>query len=121
MSIGRDEVLRVAKLAELAVAEPEVDRLVEQMNRIVDYVAQLDRVPLGADAPPFLAGPGTVTLREDVVRPVPLARGPAEMAPEFAEGLFLVPRRGGAAMAAEAGSEVPEDDVPMDDPSEEAP
>ena len=42
MSIGRDEVLHVAKLAELAVKEAELDRLVEQLNRIVDYVAQLD-------------------------------------------------------------------------------
>ena len=47
MSIGRDEVLHVAKLAELAVREEDLDRLVAQMNRIVDYVAQLDQVPAG--------------------------------------------------------------------------
>ena len=39
MSIGLDEVLHVAKLAELAVREDELRRLVDQMNRIVDYVA----------------------------------------------------------------------------------
>jgi aspartyl-tRNA(Asn)/glutamyl-tRNA(Gln) amidotransferase subunit C len=95
MSIGRDEVLHVAQLAELAVREAELDRLVEQLNRIVDYVAQLDRVP-AADrmTEPFVPGPRSVALREDVVGPVPLARPPAQFAPEFAEGFFLVPRHG---------------------------
>ena len=58
MSIGRNEVLHVARLAELAVGEGELDRLVDQMNRIVDYVAQLDQVPADrmADAVPARTG-----------------------------------------------------------------
>lgn len=92
MSIGRNEVLHVAKLAELAVREEELDRLVEQLNRIVDYVAQLDDVPADRMAEPFLPGPQSVSLRQDVVGPVPLARPPAALAPEFADGFFLVPR-----------------------------
>ena len=56
MSIGRDEVLHVAKLAELAVADTELNRLVEQLNRIVDYVAQLDEVPGEQIADAFLPG-----------------------------------------------------------------
>ena len=94
MSIGLDEVLHVAKLAELAVKESEFHRLVDQMNRIVNYVATLDEVPGDRIAEPFLAGPHSVTLREDVEAPVPLARPPATMAPEFREGFFLVPRHG---------------------------
>ena len=94
MSIGLDEVLHVAKLAELAVREHELRRLVEQMNRIVDYVATLNEVPTDRVAEPFLAGPSSVTLREDVEGAVPLARPPAAMAPEFAGGFFLVPRHG---------------------------
>ena len=57
MSIGREEVRHVARLAELAVKENELDRLVEQLNRIVDYVAQLEQVPGDAAAEPFLPGP----------------------------------------------------------------
>jgi aspartyl-tRNA(Asn)/glutamyl-tRNA(Gln) amidotransferase subunit C len=94
MSIGLDEVLHVAKLAELAVKESEFRRLVEQMNRIVNYVAKLDEVPGDRMAEPFLAGPELVRLREDVEAPVPLAHPPAAMAPEFADGFFLVPRHG---------------------------
>jgi aspartyl-tRNA(Asn)/glutamyl-tRNA(Gln) amidotransferase subunit C len=94
MTIGRDQVLHVAKLAELAVKQGELDRLVEQLNRIVDYVAQLDQVPGDAQGEPFLPGPPSVALRQDVPHPVPLARPPAEFAPEFADGFFLVPRHG---------------------------
>jgi aspartyl-tRNA(Asn)/glutamyl-tRNA(Gln) amidotransferase subunit C len=94
MSIGLDEVLHVAKLAELAVKESEIRRLVEQMNRIVNYVAKLDEVPADRIAEPFLAGPQSVSLREDVEAPVRLAHLPSAMAPEFADGFFLVPRHG---------------------------
>lgn len=94
MSIGRDEVLHVARLAELAVRDAEVNRLVDQMNRIVDYVAQLDQVPADEQAAPFLPGPPMAALRDDTPGPVPLARPPAALAPEFADGFFLVPRHG---------------------------
>ena len=94
MSIGRDQVLHVARLAELAVRDEELDRLVDQMNRIVDYVAQLDQVPADGIAEPFLPGPASIALREDVPDPVPLARPPAAFAPEFRDGFFLVPRHG---------------------------
>ena len=50
MSIGRDDVIHVAKLAELAVKDEDLTRLVDQLNRIVDYVAQLDQVPADAHA-----------------------------------------------------------------------
>jgi aspartyl-tRNA(Asn)/glutamyl-tRNA(Gln) amidotransferase subunit C len=93
MSIGRDDVLHVAKLAELAVREADLDRMVGQLNRIVDFVAQLDRVDDAAPAL-FLPGPSEIALRADVPGSVPLTRPPAEFAPEFADGFFLVPRHG---------------------------
>jgi aspartyl-tRNA(Asn)/glutamyl-tRNA(Gln) amidotransferase subunit C len=94
MNIGSDQVLHVAKLAEIGVEPAELPKLVEQFNRIVDYVAQLDEVPSDPRVEPFLAGPETAPLREDVVNSAPLARAPAAFAPEFADGFFLVPRHG---------------------------
>jgi aspartyl-tRNA(Asn)/glutamyl-tRNA(Gln) amidotransferase subunit C len=94
MTIGRDEVLHVAKLAELAVPEAELGRLVEQINGIVGYVAQLDQVPADRIAEPFLPGPAEVSLREDIEGAVPLTRPPVALAPEFKDGFFLVPRHG---------------------------
>jgi aspartyl/glutamyl-tRNA(Asn/Gln) amidotransferase C subunit len=92
MSIDRDAVLRVANLVELGVPEEDVEQLVQDIGNIVDYVSQLSNLATEDDAPPFLPGPAQVALRDDVVAPVPLARPPAEMAAEFIDGFFVVPR-----------------------------
>jgi aspartyl-tRNA(Asn)/glutamyl-tRNA(Gln) amidotransferase subunit C len=92
MSIDRNEVLRVANLVELGVSDEEVERLVQDIGNIVDYVSQLAELPAGDEGPSFLPGPAQVELRDDVVAPIPLARSPAEMAPEFIDGFFVVPR-----------------------------
>jgi len=94
MSIRREDVLHVARLAELDVAEADLPRLVEQLGRIVGFVEQLNEVPAGEQAPPFLAGPAQVPLRADAVDAVPLLRPPSAFAPEFTQGLFAVPRLG---------------------------
>ncbi len=94
MSIRKEDVLHVARLAELDVAEADLETLAEQLGRIVDFVAQLNEVPAGEQAPPFLAGPDSVPLRPDEVRPEALQRGPADFAPEFRQGFFVVPRLG---------------------------
>jgi aspartyl-tRNA(Asn)/glutamyl-tRNA(Gln) amidotransferase subunit C len=94
MTIGRDQVLHAARLAEIAVADSELDELVAQMARIVAYVEQLDEVSDDETAMPYVGGPSEMRLREDVVRPEPLAHPVSGMAPEFAQGFFLVPRRG---------------------------
>ncbi|MFN8651032.1 MAG: aspartyl/glutamyl-tRNA amidotransferase subunit C [Gemmatimonadales bacterium] len=94
MSIRREDVLHVARLAELDVAEADLPKLVDQMGRIVGFVEQLNEVPAGEQAPPFLAGPAKTPLRPDVVDSVKLVRPPSAIAPEFSQGLFAVPRLG---------------------------
>jgi aspartyl-tRNA(Asn)/glutamyl-tRNA(Gln) amidotransferase subunit C len=94
VSIGKDEVIHVAKLAELAVSESELPKLVDQLSRIVDFVAELNEVPANEAAPPFQAGPAKTPLREDMVAPMPLVRGPHQIAPAFVDGFFVVPRLG---------------------------
>ncbi|MFZ5625684.1 MAG: Asp-tRNA(Asn)/Glu-tRNA(Gln) amidotransferase subunit GatC [Gemmatimonadota bacterium] len=90
--IGRDELLHVASLAALKVPDDELPALVEQMQRIVGFVAQLDEVPASASAPPFVAGPAETPLRPDVVAPEPLTIPPSAMATGFVDGYFTVPR-----------------------------
>jgi aspartyl-tRNA(Asn)/glutamyl-tRNA(Gln) amidotransferase subunit C len=92
MSVTREEVLRIAQLAELHVDEEQLPALVEQMSRILDYVNELNQLPAGDSAKPFLAGPDAARFRPDEVKPIPLARSPAAMAPAFKEGYFLVPK-----------------------------
>jgi aspartyl-tRNA(Asn)/glutamyl-tRNA(Gln) amidotransferase subunit C len=94
MSVSRDEVLRIAQLAELDVEDEALPELAEQMSRIIDYVAQLSGVPANGGLRVFVPGPDAIRFRPDEVNPAPLASGPAEFAPAFKEGFFVVPKLG---------------------------
>ncbi|MDX2193199.1 MAG: Asp-tRNA(Asn)/Glu-tRNA(Gln) amidotransferase subunit GatC [Gemmatimonadales bacterium] len=94
MSIGRDEVLKVADLAALRVDEADVPRLVEQIQSIVAFVDQLRAVADAGAPAAFVAGPAQAALRADVVAPDPLHAPPADFAPGFTAGFFTVPRHG---------------------------
>lgn len=94
MSVSREEVERIAGLSALALDPAELPELTAQMDRIVGFVARLaeagsleelrDAPDAAVDSP----------LREDVVLPADLARRPAELAPEFVDDFFVVPRLG---------------------------
>ncbi len=94
MSVSREEVLRIAQLAELDVEEEVVPTLAEQMSRILDYAAQLSAVPANGTVKVFVPGPDAIRFRIDEVTPSGLAFGPEEFAPDFKEGFFVVPKLG---------------------------
>ena len=94
MSVTHDEVLKIARLAELEVSEEALPLLAEQMSRILDYVRQINSVPASEGVRPFVPGPDAVRFRPDEVRPAPLAFGPETFAPAFKDGFFLVPKLG---------------------------
>jgi aspartyl-tRNA(Asn)/glutamyl-tRNA(Gln) amidotransferase subunit C len=97
MKIGAEDVRHVAQLAELAVADADVNLLAAQLEGIVNFVAQLDAVAVDGTPGAVVVGPAELRLREDTVNPIPLARGPASFAPAFQHGFFVVPRLGGMA------------------------
>ena len=94
MSVTRDDVLRIAQLAELDVDEETLPELADQMSRIIDYVAQLSGVPANGGLRVFVPGPDAIRFRSDDVNPAPLAVGPDKFAPAFKEGFFVVPKLG---------------------------
>jgi aspartyl-tRNA(Asn)/glutamyl-tRNA(Gln) amidotransferase subunit C len=94
MSVTHDDVLKIARLAELEVSEEALPLLAEQMSRILDYVRQIDSVPASEGLRPFVPGPDAVRFRPDEVKPWPLAFGPETFAPAFKDGFFLVPKLG---------------------------
>ena len=94
MSVTREQVLKIAQLAELEVDEDALPALAEQMSRILDYVAQLSGVVANDSARPFIPGPDALRFRPDEVKPIPLAIEVSALAPAFKEGFFLVPKLG---------------------------
>jgi aspartyl-tRNA(Asn)/glutamyl-tRNA(Gln) amidotransferase subunit C len=94
MSVSREEIERVAALARVGLDAKSLDRLTRQIGEILDYVAQLEAVDAADDAKPFRPGPGHTPLRRDVVDPPPMTSTPEEMAPEFEQGFYVVPKVG---------------------------
>ncbi|HET9708871.1 MAG TPA: Asp-tRNA(Asn)/Glu-tRNA(Gln) amidotransferase subunit GatC [Gemmatimonadales bacterium] len=106
MSVTRQEVERIARLAELHVDDAALPALTEQLSRILEYVSQIAAVPGTETVQPFTPGPVALRFRSDEVLPVPLALSPAQLAPSFKEGFFLVPRLGAFDAGAAGGDDV---------------
>ena len=91
MAISRDEVLHVARLAQLALTDDEIERLTEELDKILDAVGIVAELDL-ADVPPTSHPLDLVNVwDEDVAHePLPLADVLAN-APAAEDGLFRVP------------------------------
>jgi aspartyl-tRNA(Asn)/glutamyl-tRNA(Gln) amidotransferase subunit C len=90
MSVTREQIRRIAELAELAVDDATAAELEAQLNRILGYVEQLGELPKDDAAPDERVAP----LRRDEPSADLLLTPPAEWAPAMKGGLFTVPRLG---------------------------
>jgi aspartyl-tRNA(Asn)/glutamyl-tRNA(Gln) amidotransferase subunit C len=92
MAITREEVLHVARLARLALPDPEVDRLREQLSALLDYMKQLDRLDTRDVVPTSHAVEMSTPFREDEARPFGDREALLKNAPDRAGDFFRVPR-----------------------------
>lgn len=93
MGVTEDDVRAIAALARLKPDADAVARLTEELNGILDHVRALERLDLpgSGDAGPAFADP--TRFREPDLPPDALREGaPAESAPRWEEGFFVVPR-----------------------------
>jgi aspartyl-tRNA(Asn)/glutamyl-tRNA(Gln) amidotransferase subunit C len=92
--IDRDQVLHVAKLARLKVTDDEVDRMAEELSKILGHVETMNELDLEGVEPTSHVVDLTNVLREDVPRPGLTRDQALEQAPDSAEGGFRVPSPG---------------------------
>ncbi len=101
MKISREDVLRVAELANLELTPAEVDTYQTQLDQILGYVDKLNQVDISRVEPMsqviFPAGSDGAAdshpeLREDVVRPCDAAEPILAQAAEAAKPFFRVPK-----------------------------
>ncbi len=92
MAITRNEVLHLAKLANLEFTEEEVDRFTRQIGSILDYVARLNELDTSSIEPTSHVESGSHALREDALGPsIPREEALAN-APESDGSHFKVPK-----------------------------
>ncbi len=98
MKITREEVLRVAQLANLELSEAEVSKYQEQLDSILDYIAKLNSVdtsnvePMAQVLAEGAASDANSALREDVIVPCNIAGEVLEQAPDAVAPYFRVPK-----------------------------
>ncbi len=92
MTLSQADVRRLAALANIEVDDAVIDELVTKLARTLEYVHQLAAIPdVPADAR-SPTHPPQVSLRPDVVDPLPLAVPLSALAPEMRDQLLVVPR-----------------------------
>lgn len=114
--LDRDEVERVARLARLHLTDGEASSLAREMASILGHFEEIRRRGSDGTAPgataggaPGAAGPEGSGLRRDEVDPDELRSPVPEMAPEWRDGHFVVPRLEALSGSAEgAGDGSPE-------------
>ncbi|HEY1917959.1 MAG TPA: Asp-tRNA(Asn)/Glu-tRNA(Gln) amidotransferase subunit GatC [Streptosporangiaceae bacterium] len=92
MSITRDEVAHLARLARLALSDEELDHFAVQLDQIISAVARVQEVTAEGIPPTSHAVPLTNVLRPDLVVPPLSAQAALAAAPAVEEQRFRVPR-----------------------------
>jgi aspartyl-tRNA(Asn)/glutamyl-tRNA(Gln) amidotransferase subunit C len=90
--ISADDVRKVAQLARLELAEATIATYTGQLERILDHVAQLERVDTEGVPPTTRAVEVVNVTRQDLVEPTPVREELLDLAPEREGDFFRVPR-----------------------------
>jgi aspartyl-tRNA(Asn)/glutamyl-tRNA(Gln) amidotransferase subunit C len=92
MSVDRDTVKRVARLARIAVSDAEAEALRVDLNAILGFVEQLNEVDVVGVEPMTAVVPMKMKQRDDVVTEGDRATDVLANAPATENGLLAVPK-----------------------------
>ncbi|MBE17248.1 MAG: Asp-tRNA(Asn)/Glu-tRNA(Gln) amidotransferase GatCAB subunit C [Nitrospinae bacterium] len=91
MSISFDDVIHISRLARLDFKENEFEEITEQLGSILNYISNLNELDT-TDTPPTSHVLDIKNVyREDIVNE-PKVDKLEELAPDFKNGCFLVPK-----------------------------
>jgi aspartyl-tRNA(Asn)/glutamyl-tRNA(Gln) amidotransferase subunit C len=92
MSVDKDTVRRIAKLARLALDEGRVDSMAQELNGIVTWMEQLNEVDVTGVAPMTSVVEQTLKMRDDLVTEGGNADALMANAPGSEDHFFVVPK-----------------------------
>lgn len=92
MSIDKQTIQRIAKLARLKLSDAEQEHMVGELNSILQWVDKLQGIPT-EDLPQMFGHSGmTLPLRDDVVTDGGIQEAVVANAPMAEYGCFVVPK-----------------------------
>jgi aspartyl-tRNA(Asn)/glutamyl-tRNA(Gln) amidotransferase subunit C len=92
MSVDKDTVRRVARLARLAFPEERLEPMAGELNRILNWVEQLNEVDASSVEPMTSVVKMSLKMREDVVTDGDRAEDVTKNAPMGEDNYFAVPK-----------------------------
>lgn len=92
MSLSLDDVSRIARLARIEISPAEAEQTSNQLNAILDFVAQLQAVNTDGIEPMAHAVDVVQRLRPDSATEADRRAAFQAIAPETEAGLYLVPK-----------------------------
>jgi aspartyl-tRNA(Asn)/glutamyl-tRNA(Gln) amidotransferase subunit C len=92
MPITRDDVLRCARLARVAIDSAEADAVLGQLDRIFEMIEEMRALEVEAVEPMTHAEDVVLRLREDRVTETDRHELFQSVAPRVESGLYLVPK-----------------------------
>jgi len=92
MSVSRDDVRHVARLARLSFSEEGEKKMAEELSQILEYVEKLDELDTAGVPPMSHVLDVTNVFRPDEVKLRIDQADALELAPDASEGYFRVPQ-----------------------------
>lgn len=92
MSVDKETVQRVARLARIAVTDEQAEALRGELNTILGFVEQLNEVDVDGVEPLTSVVEISMKMRDDVVTDGDIAEKIVANAPEGADHFFAVPK-----------------------------
>ena len=94
MSVDKDNVLKIANLSKISFKDHEIEKILVDLNQIIDWVDQLAEVNTDKISPTFSSFENDKGLkkREDVVNDGDCREDITINATNSEEGFFLVPK-----------------------------
>jgi len=96
MSVDKETVRKVAKLARIAIPEERLEPLTEELNGILKWIEQLNEVDVAGVDPMTSTVDVKLPMREDVLQEGPTGGGQADNvvanAPKTEDHFFIVPK-----------------------------
>lgn len=90
--ISKEEVLKIARLARLALSEEEIELFTSQLSSILEYMEKLNEVPTDGIEPTFYTFVTETPMREDEPSTPEGTKMALREAPSHHKDLFKVPR-----------------------------
>ena len=93
MSINKDTIKKISKLARISVTNEETDRLEKDLNSILKFVEQLKELNIDKIAPIASVSDQPLTMNKDEIKKINKKEEILKNAPEKNSNYYIVPRK----------------------------